>query len=79
MGEQFTLAARRLVHQPATIHWTPNAADTTVVIGMTPLAQTLATVAIVEREPPPSRLSGFEARAAAKAGGTFIIEPMRRR
>jgi len=73
VGEQFTLELRRLGYQPAAIRWTANAADTTFVIGMIPVAQTLTTVAVLERDPVPSRLSGFEARAAARAGGTYIL------
>lgn len=72
VGEQFTLEVRRLGYEPGAIRWTARAADTTFVLGLTPIVQSLATVAVVAREPPPMRLRGFEARAATNGGGTFI-------
>jgi hypothetical protein len=72
VGEQFTLEVRRLGYLPAQVPWTARARDTSIVVGLTPTAQSLDTVAVVERESAPMRLKGFEYRAAGKAGGTYI-------
>jgi hypothetical protein len=72
-GEHFAIEVRRLGYQPTTIRWTVVEGDTAFVIRMAPTAQVLTTVAVAERESPPSRLNGFEYRVRTKAGGTFIL------
>lgn len=72
-GEPFTLEIRRLGYVPVAVRWTPSAADTAVVIAMTAVPRALDAVAVVDRGPTSVRVSGFEARAGTKAGGTYIL------
>lgn len=72
-GERFTLEIRRFGFLPVTLHWTPYAGDTAVVITMTALPRALAAVAVVDRASTSARLSAFDSRAAARAGGTYIL------
>ena len=72
-GQTLLIAMRRLGYLPSSIQWTPQAGDTTVLVTMTAAPQALTPVLVLEREPSAPRLTGFDARAQTKSGGSYIL------
>jgi hypothetical protein len=71
VGERFTIEVRRLGYEPAALEWVAGA-DTIFLIEMNALPRALAGVNIVDRATTSPRLSGFEARARMRDGGTYL-------